>query len=145
MTWAYTSLAVLAGAMLPLQAAINARLAKVIGSSVWAAAYSGAALAVLLTIVAGLFFRSMPRTEGLSSLPWWAWTGGVCGAVVLSATTATAPRLGAAAMVAFVMTGQVAGSLVLDHFGLFGLDVQIITLKRLAAAVLLIAGALLIR
>jgi transporter family-2 protein len=43
----YLALTMLAGGMLPLQAAINARLAPVLGGPVWAAAFSG----LVLTIV----------------------------------------------------------------------------------------------
>ena len=138
-------LALIAGAMLPLQAAINARLGRVLGSPVWAAAVSGAVLTVALVLLGLFAIRTLPRTEGAATLPWWAWTGGLCGAFVLTATTAVAPRLGTAAMIAMVVTGQVVCSLLLDRFGLFGLAAYPLTPRRLLAAVLLIGGAALIR
>ncbi len=141
----YVMLAVLAGTMLPLQAAINARLARVVGSPIWAAAISGLVLTAALILVGMAAMRAPPRAAGINGLPWWAWTGGFCGAVVLSATTTIAPRLGAASMIALVMFGQVVCSLVLDHFGLFGLTPQPVTGKRFAAAALLLAGAALMR
>ncbi len=110
-------LAVLAGVMLPLQAAINARLGRVVSSPVWAAAISGVVLTVALVVVAPALTRAGPRTAGLGNLPWWAWTGGLCGAVLLSATTAVAPRIGAASMMALVIAGQVACSLALGPNG----------------------------
>jgi bacterial/archaeal transporter family-2 protein len=61
--------------------------------------------------------------------------------VVLSATTAIAPRLGTASMIALVVTGQVLSSLALDIFGLLGLETQSLSLKRVVAAALLIGGA----
>jgi bacterial/archaeal transporter family-2 protein len=143
--WAYVALAFAAGATLPLQAAINARLARSVGSPIWAATISGAVLTVALVVVAYAVLRGGPRTGELGSTPWWAWTGGFCGAVILSATTAVAPRLGTAGMVALVMAGQVLCSLLLDHFGLLGVPVQPVSVKRLLAAALLLAGAALIR
>ena len=139
--------AVMAGAMLPLQAAINARLARAVGGPIWAATVSGLILTLALALAgAGLTLsRGGPRTDGLQVLPWWAWTGGLCGAVVLTATTAVAPRLGTAAMIALVVTGQVVCALLLDRFGLFGLSPYALTPRRLAAALLLIFGAALIR
>ena len=139
------TLAVAAGAMLPLQAAINARLARLVGSPLWAAGISGLVLTAALALVAGVALRAGPRTEGLGGAPWWVWTGGLCGAVVLSATTATAPRLGTAGMIALVMAGQVLCSLLLDHFGVLGLPVLPVSARRLAAAALLLAGAALMR
>ncbi len=141
----YVMLAVLAGTMLPLQAAINARLARVVGSPVWAAAISGLVLTAILALAGSAMTRALPRMTGIGGLPWWAWTGGLCGAVVLSATTTIAPRLGTAGMIALVMFGQVVCSLALDHFGLFGLTTQPITAKRFAAAALLLIGAVLMR
>ena len=141
----YLALAVVAGGMLPLQAAINARLARVLGGPIWAAAVSGLILTVALVVVASAASRGGPRTSGLDALPWWAWTGGLCGAVLLSSTTATAPRLGAGNMIALVMTGQVLGSLALDNFGLFGLTTQPLSVKRCVAGALLIMAATLMR
>ena len=59
----------------------------------------------------------------------------------MSATTAVAPRLGTASMIALVMTGQVVCSLALDQWGLLGLAAQPAGGKRLVAGVLLLAGA----
>jgi bacterial/archaeal transporter family-2 protein len=137
----YVALSVIAGAMLPLQAAINARLARVVGGPIWAAAVSGLVLTIGLAALASVATRAGARTTALGTLPWWAWTGGLCGAVVLSATTAIAPRLGTASMIALVMTGQVLSSLALDNFGLLGLETHSLSLKRVVAAALLIGGA----
>lgn len=140
-----TLLALCAGAMLPIQAAMNGRLARSFGSSIWAAAFSGALLTVCLVIFGVLALRVLPRTEGAAALPWWAWTGGFCGCVLLTATTFCVPRLGAATMVALVIAGQVICSMVLDKYGLLGLPVTALTPRRLAAGLLLIMGAVLIR
>lgn len=137
--------ALVAGAMLPLQAALNARLGRLLGSPIWAAAFSGAVLTLALVLVGLAVLRSLPNVAGAAMLPWWAWTGGFCGAFVLTATTAVAPRLGTAAMIALVVAGQVVCSLALDRFGLFGLASYPLTPRRLAAAALLVAGAALIR
>ena len=47
-------------------------------------------------------------------------------------------------MIALVVAGQVICSLLLDHFGLFGLAIHPLSARRFAAAALLIAGAALI-
>ncbi|HJW46852.1 MAG TPA: DMT family transporter [Lysobacter sp.] len=146
MTSFYLALAVLAGGMLPVQAAVNARLARVVGGPVWAAAVSGLVLTVVLAVVASAASRGGPRLTGLDALPWWAWIGGgLCGAILLSATTAIAPRLGAGSMIALVMTGQVLGSLALDSFGLLGLATEPLSIRRSIAGALLVIGAILMR
>lgn len=136
-------LALLAGTMLPMQAVINARLARPFGSPVWGAAISGAITTLALILIGLALSRGLPRSEGVSEMPLWSWAGGLCGAFALSAMTATAPRLGAATMIAMVVTGQVIFSLVVDQFGLFGATPSPITMQRVIAACLLITGALL--
>jgi transporter family-2 protein len=137
--------ALVAGAMLPLQAVINARLGRALGSSIWAASVSGAVTTIALVVLGFAVTRALPRTAGVAELPWWAWTGGRCGVLALAGMTATAPRLGAAAMIALVVTGQVVFSLLLDRFGLFGLVAHPLTPQRMLAAGLLLTGAILIR
>ena len=128
---------------MPAQSAINARLGRLLGSPIWAATVSGAVLTVVLLIVAVAVTRAAPKTAGASILPWWAWTGGLCGALVLTATTAVTPRLGAATMIALVMVGQVVCSILLDRFGLLGLNATPLSARRILAAALLIGGAIL--
>lgn len=136
-------LAIAAGVMLPLQAVVNARLGRSIGGPLWAAALSALVVAVVLACVALASGKPWPRLFQMTGLPWWAWIGGLCGAVVLSATTAVAPRIGAASMIALVMTGQVLAAMALDRLGWFEMAVQPFSVQRLMAAGLLIAGAVL--
>ncbi|AUG52676.1 DMT family transporter [Thalassospira marina] len=141
----YSILALAAGVMLPLQAAMNARLARMMGSSIWAASFSGFVLTIILAIIGYFSLGALPRMGGAAALPWWAWAGGVCGCVVLSATTIVAPRLGTSAMVALIMAGQVICSLLIDSFGLLGMPAQPFDIKRAGAAALLLAATFLIR
>ncbi len=136
-------IALAAGTMLPLQAVLNARLARPMDSSLWAAAISGAVTTVTLVIIGLAISRGLPRSEGSADLPPWAWAGGLWGAVALTAMTAAAPRLGAATMIAMVVTGQVLFSLIVDKYGLFGAAAYPLTARRVIAACLLLAGALL--
>ena len=101
-------------------------------------------VAVILAVLALGLGNPWPRLSQTGGLPWWAWLGGFCGAVVLSATTAVAPMVGTASMIALVMVGQVVASMTLDHAGLFGVAVQSFSLQRFIAAILLVTGAVLI-
>ena len=62
---------------------------------------------------------------------------------MLSATTAVAPRIGAANMIALVMAGQVTAAMALDRLGWFEMAVQPFSFQRTTAAGLLLAGAVL--
>ncbi|MFC0407219.1 DMT family transporter [Roseomonas elaeocarpi] len=137
--------ALLAGAMLPLQALFNACPGRLLGSPLWAACVSGAVTTVALLVFGLIVTKGLPRTAGATELPWWAWAVGPCGVVALAGMTAAAPRLGVAAMIAMVVTGQVLFSLLLDRFGLFGLTASPLTPQRVLPAYLFLTGAILIR
>lgn len=137
----YMALALAAGAMLPLQAVVNARLARAVGGPVWAASISAFVVAFVLAFAALAAGKSLPKASMMTGLPWWAWIGGLCGAVVLGATAASAPKIGTSMMVALIMVGQIFAALFLDRMGWFGMNVQAIDLRHLLAACLLLAGA----
>ena len=54
------------------------------------------------------------------------------------------PRLGAATLLSLIVLGQLLTSLLVDHFGWIGFPAHPLSLVRLAGAVLLFAGVVLI-
>ena len=76
---------------------------------------------------------------------WWMWTGGFFGAIYIVVALVLLPRLGAATVVALIVTGQMLASLVFDQFGLLGLIQHPVSIPRLVGAVLLVVGVILIR
>jgi len=76
---------------------------------------------------------------------WISWTGGIFGALFIGISIIMMPRLGAAVVVALIVVGQMLGSLAFDHFGLLGLPQHSAGPIRLAGAILLILGVILIR
>lgn len=141
----YILLALVGGACLATQAALNARLSLATAHPLTAAAISfGVGLACLLAAL--LAFRPpAPTASALSAMPIWAWAGGALGAIYVAFAILTVPKLGTAAVVAFVVAGQMAASLLLDHYGAFGLAEHGINLWRVLGAILLTAGVVLIR
>ena len=76
--------------------------------------------------------------------PWTAWVGGLLGAAYAVIVVVLAKELGAATLTALVVTGQLIGSVVLDHYGLLDFDVRAISAGRLAGCGLLLSGTFLI-
>ena len=66
-------------------------------------------------------------------------------ALIVLAGATLAPRLGAAAFIAAVVGGQLACSVILDHFGLMDLPRQPLSLPRAAGLLLVFAGVLLVK
>jgi bacterial/archaeal transporter family-2 protein len=57
----------------------------------------------------------------------------------------TAPKLGAATLVALILAGQAIASLLVDHFGWVGFEEHPITAVRVVGVLLLAGGVALIR
>ena len=141
----YIFIAAAAGAGLALQAVINARLRTALDSAVWASLTQVFVGLLLLAAVAVVLRQSPPFTASMLRLPWWIWTGGLLGAIYVFAVIVSTAPLGAAATIAAVIVGQTTMALVIDHYGWLGVDVQRLSMSRVAGAVLMFLGLLLIR
>jgi bacterial/archaeal transporter family-2 protein len=143
--WAYVVFAVLAGAMLPIQFGINAQLAHWLGSSVRATLVSFVVGTLILLLVTLVAFRDLPSTTKLTHAPWWVWIGGFLGAFYVLGSIVTAPKLGAVTLVALILAGQTASSLLADHYGWVGFKEHPVSTGRLAGVALVAAGVALVR
>lgn len=131
------------GGLIALQAPINATLGQRVGSF-QAALLSFAIGTVLLAAIAALARGGLGQLSNVRGLPWYFLTGGVLGAAYVTTVLVTVRTLGAGAVVAATITGQLTASVALDHFGLLGVERQPISLVRVMGVVLLAAGVYLI-
>ena len=127
-----------------IQSPLNAQLGKAVGSPINAALISFL-VGTLALIVVATVQRSAPNAAATRALPWYAWVGGLCGAVFVSAAAHAAPRLGVATMLSLAIASQLITALVLDHYGVFGIPQHPVTAGRLAGMALVIAGVLVVR
>ena len=141
----YYAFAVAAGAMLPIQFGINAQLASWVGSPLRATLVSFAVGTVILVVAVLIFARGLTGERELGAAPWWVWIGGALGAFYVLGSVVTAPKLGAAALFAFILAGQAVASLAVDHFGWVGFDENPITPGRLLGIGLVAAGVAAVR
>ncbi len=81
----------------------------------------------------------------MSGSPWWVWTGGLLGVVFVLVSLGLVNRLGAAFLFALVVVGQMLASLVIDHYGLFGVSEHTVSPLRILGVMLLLGGVVLIR
>ena len=138
-------LAVIAGAVVPFQSAINANLGRGLGHPLWATLASLLVSIVVLLPVIVAMRLPLPTLAFITKAPLWMWAGGAFGVCFISLALMLLPKLGASGFIALALAGQVVASLALDHFGLFGLVERQMTLPRVLGAVLLIAGVVLIQ
>ncbi|HVS24251.1 MAG TPA: DMT family transporter [Gammaproteobacteria bacterium] len=137
-------MAVVSGALIPVQAASNAALSRVIHGNVPFAALTLFVVAALATAVAiAALGQGVPAVAELRDAPWWSYSGGLIVAFYVFTITFLSPRLGVGTSIALIVTGQVLAALTIDHFGLMR-SLQIsLTPVRLAGAALMIVGAFL--
>ena len=135
--------AIVAGAFLPTQAAVNTRLAQFVGGPVRASMVSFAVGAIALLVVVVVFYRS--GAVHARSAPWWAWTGGFLGAFYVTSTVVVPVRIGAAPFFGILVAAQLVMGVLIDRFGLIGFPERGLSPGRMAGVVLLVAGALLVR
>lgn len=138
--------ALLAAMALPVQAAVNAQLARALGNPVAAVAVSFGAGLILLVLLVLTVFRDLPPLSEVGRIPAWLFfTGGSLGVLYLIGNVVLVPRLGAAAMFSFAIAGQLMAALLLDRIGFLGLAVREISVGRLAGAALVLVGAVMVR
>lgn len=134
------------GAIIPVQAILNARLGK---------QTSGPLMGALLSFFTGticlLVLNMIVNGSGMFNLkqyatgPWYIWLGGLIGAIFVGYITFVNQQQGVALTFALVVAGQIFISLMIDNFGLFGSAVQTITLEKIIGAALIIGGIILIK
>ena len=133
-------LAALAGALVPIQAGINSTLRSFTGSPYYATLISVFVSTVSMALFCAITRTPVPSFESMAKMPWWGWTGGVVGVVFVCLILTLAPKLGATALIATVITGQLFCSIILDQFAWLGFAQHALTVNRMIGIALLGAG-----
>ncbi|MEP6983625.1 MAG: DMT family transporter [Sphingomicrobium sp.] len=137
-------LVLFAGGMIALQAPTNAILSRAGGSAVLAALISFA-VGTLALLVVWVASGNRPGASALAKVPWYAWIGGLYGATLVAVAAYAAPKIGLGSLITIGIAGQIVVALLLDQIGALGLPRDPITIGRIAGAVLVIAGVVLVR
>lgn len=140
----FAALAVGAGALLPVQFALNGRLAEASGSVIFASAVSYMVGSIVLAALLSTGVFGRPSVAGLRRAPWWSFLGGFVGAWYIASSVYFISVLGATLTMGLVLGGQTLASLLIDHYGFLGVQQRKLGGRRLlaAAAVLVALGLL---
>jgi transporter family-2 protein len=142
-TAAAATLALIAGLAGSVQVAVMGRFGERIGS------FEALAASVLFSalIAAAVLLVTRQSLAGYGDAfrsPWWYWVGGGgMGIVVVLTITVVTPRIGAAATIGLLISGQLAMGVLIDRYGWFGVEQVPLTWPRLLGVLLLAVGALL--
>jgi bacterial/archaeal transporter family-2 protein len=136
----YAAWAALAGAFIPVMAALNARLGRALGEpvhAVWCLFSVGLAAASVLSLAVSGRLPSVATLRGVP--PAWL-AGGLIVAFYVTSVTLLVPRLGVGATILFAVSAQIMTSALIDHFGLLGVPLRPVGLVRGLGIVLLLSG-----
>lgn len=133
-------LALLIGISIALQGAVNGNMAGRIGLPT--------TLFISVSVTYGLvviywFMRGGRDFAGTPAAPYYLYTGGILGLIIVSCAATAFPRLGAAATLSFAIAAQLSTAVILDRLGWSGQRVPF-SFTRIAGVALLFAGAWLV-
>ena len=137
--------ALLMGAVLSLQPAINATMARILGNPLLAASISISISLLIVSVLWLIWFNDVSDFSRFRELPWWVVVGGVVGATFVAGSIVTAPVLGVALFFVCMVAGQLIGSTIIDHIGAFGLEVKPVNTIKLLGLGFVIFGAVLVQ
>ena len=137
-------LAALIGAAFAAQPAINAVAAHTFQSAIPAAV-----LSIGITLVASsalmVLTGTTPSLTMIGNLPWWVVLGGLIGVLVVAGGAAIVPVTGVALFFVCLVFGQLLGSIIIDHFGAFGVPVREFSVMRALGLACAAIGVALVR
>ncbi|WIM72001.1 DMT family transporter [Corynebacterium suedekumii] len=145
--WLWRLAGVVFGMFSATQTAVNGQLGVVLGSAVSSALISftvGVATLLLIVLATRARWR-VERVEENVRNPWWMWIGGFLGAAFVFGNAFLAPVIGTGLTVMVILLGMMAGSLLIDQFGLLGARKKPTTVLQALGLLCMVAGVAVIR
>jgi bacterial/archaeal transporter family-2 protein len=133
-------LAFTAGIAGAVQVAVMGRFGERIGA-IEALSFS-LVLSTLIASVALLVARGSVSGFGEAlRAPKWLWVGAFMGVFIVLTITVAAPEIGVVAVTALLIAGQLGTAVLIDRFGVFGVERIGLSWPRVVGIALLVAGA----
>jgi transporter family-2 protein len=135
-------LAVISGFAITLQGQFMGLLDRNLGTraSVFLTYASGGAVVTILVLAGGLFSLRLAAP----GLPWYAYSTGILGLIVVGTIGFVIPRMGAARGFTWILASQFLLAALIDHFGLLGAAARPLDLSRLTGLGVMLAGVWLV-
>lgn len=134
-------LAIVSGLAITLQGQFMGLMDRALGTkeSAFITYVSGGLLAAALALILGI-----SKLSPTASLPWYAYTSGALGLVIVATVGFVIPRLGAAKGFTLILASQFLLAALIDHFGLFGAALRPLTASRVVGLGTLLASVWLV-
>ena len=137
-------LILIAGALQALGPPVNGALRKSLDNPWLASIVSFLPIVALLMVLFFCMPTPMPSAKGLSAMPWWAPLGGLLGAFAVIMGLLFVDKIGAGPFAGLTITANILMSLLVDQFGLFGIEQHSLNIWRILGGALMTAGIVLI-
>lgn len=133
-------IAALAGFAIALQGQLMGAIDRSVGTlnSVFITYGLGGLLAAII------WLASRQPLTGARHIPWYSWSAGAMGLVIVGAIGYSAPRLGLSRAMIVIVGAQILTAVVIDQFGLLGAPLRPVDLARGAGIALTMAGVWLV-
>ncbi|HUJ09060.1 MAG TPA: DMT family transporter [Verrucomicrobiae bacterium] len=134
--------AFLMGVILSVYLPMNSSASRYLGSSI-AASFSFFVVATATCLCILLVSGQQQCLTKLKTVPPYLHIAGIISAFFIIGTTFLVPKIGARTFFILLVSGQILMAIVISHFGLLESPQDPVNLKKLAGALLVIAGAVL--
>ena len=141
--WLYP-LILIAGVLQAWGPPMNGALRKSLENPWLASIISFLPIVALLMVLWFCLPTPMPNAKGIGGMPWWAPLGGLVGALAVIMGLLFVDKVGAGPFAGLTITANILMSLVIDQFGLFGMEQHSLNLWRILGGGLMTAGIILI-
>ncbi len=141
--WLYPVI-VIAGALQAWGPPMNGALRRALTNPWLASTVSFVPIVALLAVVFLCVPRPLPTADGVSGMPWWAPLGGLVGSFAVVTGLLFVDKIGAGPFAGLTITANLVMSLLVDQFGLFGIQQHSLGLGRIVGGALMVAGIALI-
>lgn len=118
-----------AGILMAVQGSLNSALGKIIGvlEGNFILHAVGLAIISVMLFILGMGDGSLTR---VGEAPWYLYLGGVLNVMIIYGVMFSISKTSAGIATTIIITGQLAMSLLIDHFGWFGLEQMAFTWQR---------------
>ncbi len=141
--WLYPII-LIAGALQAWGPPMNGALRKSLGNPWIASTVSFLPIVALLGVVALCLPRPLPTADGIAGMRWWAPLGGLLGSLAVIAGLLFVDKVGAGPFAGLTICANLIMSMLVDQFGLFGMQPHAIGLGRIVGGALMVGGVALI-
>lgn len=130
-------IAVIGGVTVALQAQMMGLLDKSIGTLEGVfITYAGGGLLIAIPMI----LMRGGNLGAWQSAPWYAYSSGALGLIIVGAIGYSAPRLGLVATFTIIVSAQFVVAALIDHFGILGATIRPLDLSRMLGIALLLIG-----